>query len=56
MSGLRGVGKTALLNRLYTQAEHHQWLTVFIEGQTTDHGAASVRQRLGALIHAGLAQ
>lgn len=56
MSGLRGVGKTALLNRLYTHAEHHQWLTVFIEGQTTDHGAARVRQRLGALIQAGLAQ
>lgn len=56
MSGLRGVGKTALLNRLYIQAEQHQWLTVFIEGQTTDHGAASVRQRLGALVQAGLAQ
>lgn len=56
MSGLRGVGKTALLNRLYIQAEQHQWMTVFIEGQTTGQGAATVRQRLGALIQAGLAQ
>ncbi len=56
MSGLRGVGKTALLNRLYILAEQQQWLTVFIEGQLTAQGAASVRRRLGALIKAGLAQ
>lgn len=49
MPGLRGVGKSALLNRLHTQAERHQWLAVFYEGQPGEHGTASVRQRLGAL-------
>jgi len=56
MSGLRGVGKTALLNRLHDQAERHQWAVVILEGQTTEHGVANVRRRLGRQVEAALAQ
>ncbi|MDR2973703.1 MAG: ATP-binding protein [Propionibacteriaceae bacterium] len=54
MSGLRGVGKTALLNKLAGMAEQAHWITVVTEGQTTNQGVANVRRRLGAEINAAL--
>lgn len=54
LSGLRGVGKTALLNDLFAHAQRHQWLTVAIEAQPTVTGRASVREQLGREINAGL--
>jgi hypothetical protein len=54
MSGLRGVGKTALLNRLVQMAETHSWVCVTTEGQTSNHGTAEVRRRLGTEIQAAL--
>ncbi len=54
MSGLRGVGKTALLNKLADMADQAGWITVTLEGQTSVAGARDVRRRLGASIHAAL--
>jgi len=45
LSGLRGVGKTVLLNQLQDQAERLGWLVVSLEGER--HAATSVEQRLG---------
>ncbi|WP_139007332.1 ATP-binding protein [Arthrobacter crystallopoietes] len=46
LSGLRGVGKTVLLNRLRGLALHHDWLTIKIEGQPGEAGAAEARKTL----------
>jgi hypothetical protein len=54
MSGLRGVGKTALMNKLVQMAETHNWVCVVTEGQTSSYGAGDVRRRLGAEIQAAL--
>jgi len=45
LSGLRGVGKTVLLNQLRDQAERMGWLVVSLEGER--NAATSVEQRLG---------
>lgn len=47
MSGLRGVGKTVLLNTLKRHADNHDWLTVAIEAKPGDAGQRAVRARLG---------
>lgn len=54
MSGLRGVGKTALMNKLVQMAEAHSWVCVVTEGQTSRYGVDDVRRRLGAEIQAAL--
>ncbi|HXD28251.1 MAG TPA: ATP-binding protein [Arthrobacter sp.] len=46
LSGLRGVGKTVLLNRLRGMAEHHGWLTIQFEARPGAHGAKAARQAL----------
>ncbi len=47
LSGLRGVGKTVLLNRLRAIANQHNWLTVALEANPGDTGQATVRAKLG---------
>ena len=48
LSGLRGVGKTALLNYLRTTvAEPADWVTISLEAQATRSGAAAVRHQFG---------
>ncbi|MCC6496316.1 MAG: ATP-binding protein [Propionibacteriaceae bacterium] len=54
MSGLRGVGKTALMNKLVGMAETHSWICVVTEGQTSKYGVGDVRRRLGSEIQAAL--
>jgi len=54
MSGLRGVGKTALLSQFLSMADQANWITVSAEGQTGGYGATQVRRRLGVAIHAAL--
>lgn len=56
MSGLRGVGKTALLNAMALRADSAGWLGVSIEGQVTAQGATTLRRRFGAELQAGLAR
>lgn len=46
LSGLRGVGKTVLLNRLKGIASHHGWLTVKLEGRPGESGARDIRKAL----------
>lgn len=46
LSGLRGVGKTVLLNYLRDQADRHGWLTVKIEGRPEAKGKTEVRDKL----------
>lgn len=45
--GLRGVGKTVLLQRLREIGDRAGWLTVTIEARPGEAGAAFARQRLG---------
>ncbi|RRQ26215.1 ATP-binding protein [Rhodococcus sp. Eu-32] len=47
LSGLRGVGKTTLLNNLAEHAERQGWLTIGIEARPNDSGIAAVRAKLG---------
>lgn len=48
LSGLRGVGKTALLNHLrMAVAEPADWVTISLEASSTRSGAASVRRQFG---------
>jgi hypothetical protein len=47
LSGLRGVGKTVLLNELRRIADAKGWVSVSLEGQTAAAGAAAVRSQLG---------
>jgi hypothetical protein len=46
MHGLRGVGKTVLLNAFARQASSHGWLVVPVEGRTTRSGHQAARQKL----------
>lgn len=46
LSGLRGVGKTVLLNHLRASAEQAGWVTVYLEGKTSVSGQESLRSRL----------
>lgn len=46
LTGLRGVGKTVLLNVLRARADHHGWLTVQLEGRPEGRGREEVRDRL----------
>lgn len=46
LSGLRGVGKTVLLNELASRAENADWLTVQLEASADRAGAQRVRKRL----------
>lgn len=46
LSGLRGVGKTVLLNELRAHADSHGWFTVAIEAVPGDAGARAVRGKL----------
>ena len=54
LSGLRGVGKTTLLNTLAEHAERQDWLTISIEARPNDAGVAAVRARLGNELTIGL--
>lgn len=46
LTGLRGVGKTVLLNEMHAHADRHQWMTVRLEARRDDAGAAAVRRTL----------
>ncbi|WBL20615.1 ATP-binding protein [Citricoccus sp. NR2] len=46
LSGLRGVGKTVLLNRFLGLAESHDWLTIKLEGRPGEAGAQDIRKTL----------
>lgn len=46
LHGLRGVGKTVLLNSFRDQAERADWFIVEIEGRAEASGRQAVRQRL----------
>lgn len=53
LHGLRGVGKTVLLNQFRDQAVRADWFVVELEGRDSDTGKAAVRQKLGrALLQA----
>ncbi|RDV44912.1 ATP-binding protein [Leifsonia sp. ku-ls] len=47
LHGLRGVGKTVLLNQFREQAEHAEWFIIEVEGRSTDSGTEAIRQKLG---------
>lgn len=46
LHGLRGVGKTVLLNRFRDQADRAEWLLVDLEGQSSQSGQEAVRRKL----------
>ncbi len=46
LTGLRGVGKTVLLNQMRRRAEADDWLTVNIEARRSPTGATAVRKTL----------
>ncbi|MCP9276947.1 ATP-binding protein [Mycolicibacterium arenosum] len=54
LSGLRGVGKTTLLNRLADHADRQGWLTVTIEARPDDAGVTAVRAQLSQELTVGL--
>lgn len=54
ISGLRGVGKTALLTRFSQMADQHNWIFITTEGQAGTTAANEVRRRLGTKIQAAL--
>jgi len=54
LSGLRGVGKTALLNHLRNHAEHHGWYTVKIEAQNSPTGSRLNHKQLALGLRNGL--
>lgn len=54
LSGLRGVGKTALLNHLRNHAEHHGWFTVKIEAQNSPTGSRLNHKQLALGLRNGL--
>lgn len=54
MSGLRGVGKTTLLNTLAEHADRHGWLTISIEARPNAAGTAAVRAKLSQELTVGL--
>ncbi len=46
LTGLRGVGKTVLLNEMHRMAEDFDWLTVRLEARREETGARAVRRNL----------
>lgn len=46
LTGLRGVGKTVLLNALRAQAERAEWFAISLEATPESSGAQSIRDRL----------
>lgn len=55
LHGLRGVGKTVLLNKFQEMAERADWFIVELEGRSSETGEQAVRQKLGrALVTAAL--
>ncbi|WIB76997.1 ATP-binding protein [Curtobacterium sp. MCPF17_002] len=46
LTGLRGVGKTVLLNEMHRMADDFEWLTVRIEARRDEAGARTVRRAL----------
>lgn len=46
LTGLRGVGKTVLLNEMHRMAESFEWLTVRIEAHRDETGVLAVRRAL----------
>ncbi|GGC17921.1 ATP-binding protein [Cellulomonas carbonis] len=46
LTGLRGVGKTVLLNEMHAHADRFEWLTVRLEARRDEAGAAAVRRAL----------
>ncbi|NQX15674.1 ATP-binding protein [Rathayibacter sp. VKM Ac-2857] len=46
LTGLRGVGKTVLLNEMHRLAEQSEWLTVRIEARRDEAGVHAVRRAL----------
>lgn len=48
LTGLRGVGKTVLLNRLREVADDGRWFTVQFEASSGKRGEAAARKALGA--------
>jgi hypothetical protein len=56
MTGLRGVGKTALLNRLAADCEDRGWICATVEGQGGPAGADAVRKSIGSALLGGLAR
>ncbi|MBX9246207.1 ATP-binding protein [Actinotalea ferrariae] len=46
LTGLRGVGKTVLLNEMHAQADRFEWLTVRLEARRDEAGVAAVRRAL----------
>ncbi|MFW0794265.1 ATP-binding protein [Gordonia sp. CPCC 205515] len=54
LSGLRGVGKTALLNHLRAHAERHGWYTVRLEAQNSNAGSRLNHKQLALGLRNGL--
>lgn len=48
LTGLRGVGKTVLLNRMQQMADDAGWLTVKLEASAGHRGETAARQAVGA--------
>jgi len=53
LTGLRGVGKTVLLNEMFTHAERMGWFAVRLEARRDESGEASTRRRLARELVAG---
>lgn len=54
LTGLRGVGKTTLLNTLADHADRQGWLTIGLEARPTDAGTTAVRAKLAQELAVGL--
>ncbi|MGY4646591.1 ATP-binding protein [Mycobacterium sp. URHB0021] len=54
LTGLRGVGKTTLLNVLADHADRQGWLTITIEARANEAGTTTVRARLAQELTIGL--
>ena len=54
LSGLRGVGKTALLNHLRSHAERHDWYAVRLEAQNSESGSRLNHKQLAIGLRNGL--
>jgi hypothetical protein len=54
LTGLRGVGKTVLLDKFATYAESKGWLSISVEARPGDAGMATIRSELGRQLLAGL--
>ena len=53
LTGLRGVGKTVLLNEFAEQARRNGWLVVQIEAQPGEEGRGAVRKKLARELQLG---